>query len=212
MGDNLKFSELLKDVISKISTQTVIKIGIGLGIGYTIIRGTPLIKRRIVSNKLDDEMDINDTRGKPVIDQEWTYKSRQRSTDVLEASCVPIKPLSYRASTINQPSVDRDDILDVLIIGGAAAGLSTAACCKKQGLNYLVIEKNENVGDIWLSRYHRLHLHDIVDQCHLPEMDMPTSYPVFPNRKKLLHILKVCSLNIYMYTFLRIQYTINIRI
>ena len=176
--------------LSKAQTETLVKIGIGLALGYAIVRGRPLIRRRVVSEVPDDEMDINDTRGKPIIDEQWTYKSRQRSTDVLELSCVPIKPLSDKASSINQPSVDQDDILDVLIIGGAAAGLSTAACCKRQGLNYLVIEKNENVGDVWLSRYHRLHLHDIIDNCHLPEMDMPTSYPVFPNRKEVASYLE----------------------
>ena len=49
------------------------------------------------------------------------------------------------------------------MLGGAAAGLSAAACLQHEGLSAVVIEKNEASGDIWRSRYHRLHLHDIID-------------------------------------------------
>ena len=174
--------------MSHFPAETAIKVGIGLGVGYAMFRGSPLLKRHIHSDIPDDSINVNDTRGKPVIDKQWSYKSRDKSTNTLELSCAPVRPISNKASNnIFQPE---QDTFDVLIIGGAAAGLSTAACCQEQGLSYLVFEKNENVGDIWLSRYHRLHLHDIIDNCHLPQMDMPTSYPVFPSRKEFAAYLE----------------------
>lgn len=57
--------------------------------------------------------------------------------------------------------------VDCLIVGGAAAGLATAVSLKEQGnpdLQVVVIEKNEKSGDMWRSRYERLHLHDIIEE------------------------------------------------
>ena len=72
---------------------------------------------------------------------------------------------------------------DVLIIGGAAAGLSAAACLLHHGVeNILVLEKGARSGDNWKRRYDRLHLHDIIDECHLPYMAMPDNFPTFPTR------------------------------
>eukprot|EP01083_Nonionella_stella_P249215 862018_1 len=151
---------------------------LGLIFGYTL--------RPIHSDRKD--LNVNDTRGPPRIDTEWSYKSRTRnpSTDTMELSCVSVRPLSNNTRTI----LPKQNNFDVLIIGGAAAGLSVAACCQKEGLSYLVLEKNEHVSDIWLSRYHRLHLHDIIDNCHLPFLDMPTTFPLFPSRREFAQYLE----------------------
>lgn len=50
----------------------------------------------------------------------------------------------------------------VLIIGGGQSGLDVAARLKSLGLNSLVVEKNERVGDNWRNRYDALCLHDPV--------------------------------------------------
>lgn len=72
---------------------------------------------------------------------------------------------------------------DVLIIGGAAAGLAAAACLMHAGVhNIIVLEKGARPGDNWKRRYDRLHLHDIIDECHLPYMAMPDNFPTFPTR------------------------------
>ena len=82
------------------------------------------------------------------------------------------------ASTVRDPMAP-----DVLIIGGAAAGLSAAACLLHHGVeNILVLEKGARSGDNWKRRYDRLHLHDIIDECHLPYMAMPDNFPTFPTR------------------------------
>lgn len=51
------------------------------------------------------------------------------------------------------------DGLDVLIVGGGQAGLSTAAWCKSYGLQYVVLEKNARVGENWTKRYESAKLH-----------------------------------------------------
>jgi len=77
----------------------------------------------------------------------------------------------------------------VLVVGGAAAGLAASACCQREGLTCVVIEKNEASGDIWRSRYHRLHLHDIIEECHLPLLQMPATYPTYPSREQFARYL-----------------------
>ena len=71
---------------------------------------------------------------------------------------------------------------EVLVVGGAAAGLSIASCLQKGGVSCIVLEKFPKCGDMWRSRYHRLHLHDIKRECHLPHLDMPSDYPTYPTR------------------------------
>eukprot|EP01084_Bolivina_argentea_P094913 170653_1 len=110
------------------------KIAASLGFGYVIKRGIPLIKRPIHSDRKD--VSVNDTKGPPTIDTEWSYESRTRdpSTDALELSSVPVRPITSDKTTV----LPQQTHFDVLIIGGAAAGLSVAACCEKEGLSYLV--------------------------------------------------------------------------
>jgi phosphoglycerate dehydrogenase-like enzyme len=59
----------------------------------------------------------------------------------------------------------------VLIIGGGHCGLEVAARLKYLGIDALVIEKNERIGDNWRKRYDALSLHDTV--CKYMVHDIP---------------------------------------
>ena len=50
---------------------------------------------------------------------------------------------------------------DVAVIGAGPAGLAGGACLRKAGLNFIIVEKNQQVGSSWRQRYERLHLHTI---------------------------------------------------
>ena len=50
---------------------------------------------------------------------------------------------------------------DVAVIGAGPAGLAVGACLRKAGLNFIIVEKNQQVGSSWRQRYERLHLHTI---------------------------------------------------
>ena len=68
---------------------------------------------------------------------------------------------------------------DVVIVGGAAAGLATAACLAAVGVapgRVLVVEPHARSGDVWRRRYRCLKLHDIRAECDLPLVPMlPTT-------------------------------------
>ncbi|MGI9423860.1 MAG: flavin-containing monooxygenase [Hyphomicrobiaceae bacterium] len=83
---------------------------------------------------------------------------------------------------------DRDPA--VVIIGGSQSGLGIAACLNVLGVDTLVIDKHERVGDAWRKRYHNLVLHNEVFVDHMPYMPFPTNYPVYIPRDKIANWLE----------------------
>jgi putative flavoprotein involved in K+ transport len=78
---------------------------------------------------------------------------------------------------------DRDPT--VLIVGGGQAGLSAAARLSHLGVDTLIIDRNQRIGDNWRLRYHSLTLHNEVHVNHLPLMPFPPTWPVFIPKDKL---------------------------
>ncbi len=78
---------------------------------------------------------------------------------------------------------DRDPA--VLIVGGGQAGLSAAARLNHLGVDTLIIDRNQRIGDNWRLRYHSLTLHNEVHVNHLPLMPFPPTWPVFIPKDKL---------------------------
>jgi cation diffusion facilitator CzcD-associated flavoprotein CzcO len=67
----------------------------------------------------------------------------------------------------------------VLIVGGGQAGLTAAARLVRLGVDTLVIDRYEQIGDCWRKRYHSLALHNYTDINHLPYMPFPTNWPKY---------------------------------
>lgn len=81
---------------------------------------------------------------------------------------------------------DRDP--DVVVVGAGQAGLSVAAQLGALGVDTLVIDRQDRVGDNWRKRYHALTLHNEVHVNHLPFMPFmpfPPTWPVFIPKDKL---------------------------
>lgn len=72
-----------------------------------------------------------------------------------------------------------------LFLGGGQAGLTAAARLKMLGVETLVIDQNERVGDNWRKRYHQLVLHDPVWYDHMPYLNFPAQWPIFTPKDKL---------------------------
>ncbi|OAL23978.1 hypothetical protein AYO22_06002 [Fonsecaea multimorphosa] len=69
---------------------------------------------------------------------------------------------------------------DCLIVGGGQSGLSTAGRLQALGVNYLVVEKHQNVGDSWMTRYDAVKLHNTKHYLHLPfERTFDETYPLY---------------------------------
>ena len=78
---------------------------------------------------------------------------------------------------------DRDP--EVLVVGGGQAGLSIAARLTQLGVDTLIVDGEERVGDNWRKRYHALVLHNQVHVNHLPYMPFPPNWPTYIPKDKL---------------------------
>ena len=69
--------------------------------------------------------------------------------------------------------------VDVVIVGAGAAGLSAGGALRKQGVNALLIDKDDRVGGTWARRYDRLHLHTVRRFSGLAHYPIPRDYPKY---------------------------------
>ncbi|PLB54696.1 putative flavo protein [Aspergillus steynii IBT 23096] len=92
----------------------------------------------------------------------------------------------------------------VLIVGAGQAGLTAAARLKMLGINSLLIDQNDRVGDNWRKRYHQLVLHDPVWFDHMPYVPFPANWPIFTPKDKLAEFfecyVKMLELNVWTKT------------
>ncbi|MFC9836090.1 NAD(P)-binding protein [Rhodococcus sp. NPDC127530] len=73
----------------------------------------------------------------------------------------------------------------VVIVGAGQGGLALAARLGQLGVDTLLVERNDRIGDSWRKRYHSLVLHDPVWYDHLPYLNFPDHWPVFTPKDKL---------------------------
>ena len=76
-----------------------------------------------------------------------------------------------------------------LIIGASAAGLASAACLQKAGIEYIILEKNSQVAPSWRNHYDRLHLHTSKKWSALPFKKFDDSLPKYPGRQQVVDYL-----------------------
>ncbi|GMQ30500.1 NAD(P)/FAD-dependent oxidoreductase [Algoriphagus confluentis] len=78
---------------------------------------------------------------------------------------------------------------NTLIIGGSFSGLACAACLGKNKVNYLLIEKADQIGNPWRNHYERLHLHTHKALSHLPHLPFPSKTDKYPSRQEVVQYL-----------------------
>ena len=81
------------------------------------------------------------------------------------------------------------DSTDTIIIGAGAAGLASAACLQKKGVEFIVLEKQPMVATTWRNHYDRLHLHTSKKYSALPFKDFDSSVPKYPARRQVVDYL-----------------------
>lgn len=78
---------------------------------------------------------------------------------------------------------DRDPA--ALVVGGGQAGLAAAARLTQLGIDTLIVDKHERIGDNWRKRYHALTLHNQLQVNHMPYMPFPSTWPAYVPKDKL---------------------------
>jgi indole-3-pyruvate monooxygenase len=81
---------------------------------------------------------------------------------------------------------------DTVIVGAGPAGLAVAACLRRSGAPFTVIEQaTSGVGPRWRTRYRRLHLHTAKQYSGLPYLPFPASHPRYPSREQVVEYLEL---------------------
>lgn len=76
-----------------------------------------------------------------------------------------------------------------LIVGASASGLASAACLHKQGIEYIIIEKEATAATPWRNHYERLHLHTNKKLSGLPYKKFDKAVPRYPARQQVVDYL-----------------------
>ena len=79
---------------------------------------------------------------------------------------------------------------DTLVIGASAAGLAAAACLRKAGVEFEIVEASDVVATAWRHHYDRLHLHTPRSASSLPGLAMPSTWPRYPSRDQVVLYLE----------------------
>jgi hypothetical protein len=78
---------------------------------------------------------------------------------------------------------------DVVVIGAGPAGLAMGACLRRAGLNFIILEKERELGSSWRRHYERLHLHTIKRYSSLPLLPFPKDYPRYVPKDLMIKYL-----------------------
>ena len=78
---------------------------------------------------------------------------------------------------------------NTLIVGASISGLASAASLQKQGIGYIIIEKQAKVATPWRNHYHRLHLHTNKRVSNLPYKKFDSAIPRYPSRQQVVDYL-----------------------
>lgn len=79
---------------------------------------------------------------------------------------------------------------DIMIIGGGPAGLTTAGALKQVGLDSIILDSGEHIGQSWESRYDRLHLHTVRAYSGLAHFPIPRTYPKYLTKDQYANYLR----------------------
>lgn len=67
----------------------------------------------------------------------------------------------------------------VVIVGAGHSGLMLAARLQHMGIETLVVDRSERVGDVWRKRYNSLTLHNEIIANHFPYVPFPETWPMW---------------------------------
>ncbi len=79
---------------------------------------------------------------------------------------------------------------NTIIVGASVSGLACAACLKKNGIDYVIIEKQSQIAAPWRNHYERLHLHTNKSLSNLPYKKFRKDVPHYPGRQQVVDYLE----------------------
>ncbi len=81
-------------------------------------------------------------------------------------------------------------MLDFIVVGAAQAGLAMAYYLRKQGKNFLVVDKEAEIGASWLNRWDSLTLFTPSEFNNMPGMEFPAQNGHYPTKTEVANYFK----------------------
>ena len=78
---------------------------------------------------------------------------------------------------------------NTLVIGASISGLASSASLQKQGIDYIIIERQNQAAPAWRNHYDRLHLHTSKRFSNLPYKRFGRNIPRYPSRQQVVDYL-----------------------
>jgi len=79
---------------------------------------------------------------------------------------------------------------ETLVVGASISGLAVAACLQKRGIDFTIIEKENDIAQPWRNHYERLHLHTSKKYSNLPYKKFGNAIPRYPSRQQVIDYLE----------------------
>jgi putative flavoprotein involved in K+ transport len=79
---------------------------------------------------------------------------------------------------------------EVLVVGAGQAGLAVGHHLKRQGRSFLIVDRNERIGDSWRQRWESLKLYSPASRDGLPGMPFPAKPTAYPTRSEMADYLE----------------------
>lgn len=89
-------------------------------------------------------------------------------------------------------------VLDTVVIGGGQAGLSIGHALKQRGVDFVILDASERVGDAWRKRWDSLRLFTPARMNGLPGMDFPASGNTFISKDQMADFLEEYARNMQL--------------
>ncbi len=83
---------------------------------------------------------------------------------------------------------------NIVIIGAGPAGLAVSACLHRQGLEHVILEREQTIASSWHKHYERLHLHTTKLLSALPFTPWKPEVPGYPSRDQVIEYLSQYAL------------------
>jgi putative flavoprotein involved in K+ transport len=84
----------------------------------------------------------------------------------------------------------RAERIHTIVIGGGQAGLSVGYHLAKQGINFLILDANNRIGNAWRNRWESLRLFTPARYVELPGMRFPGKGEAFPTKDQIADYLE----------------------
>ena len=89
-----------------------------------------------------------------------------------------------------QRSASKEESFQTVVIGGGQAGLAVGYFLARQGENFIILDKNSQIGDAWRCRWESLRLFTPSQFDSLPGMAFPTPKNYFPSKDEVAEYLE----------------------